>query len=72
MDLALPELDGWATLQQMRADPRTRDLPVVAITAYHSGKVANDALEAGFNAYFSKPLDPSTFVDRLTSIVSAS
>ena len=38
MDLAMPEMDGWETLVELRANPSTAHIPVVAITAYHSGE----------------------------------
>jgi len=69
-DLAMPEKDGWQTLASVRSDAQTAHIPVVAVTAYHSADVAEDALHAGFNGYFPKPVDPITFVQRLYDIVS--
>lgn len=62
LDLALPELNGWETLKAMRANPDTAKIPVMAVTAYHSASVADDAHRAGFDAYFSKPIDISQFL----------
>ncbi len=70
-DLAMPEKDGWQTLVAMRSDSRTAHIPVVAVTAYHSADVAEEALQAGFDGYFPKPVDPTTFVQRLQNIVVA-
>ena len=72
MDLQLPEMDGWQALAAIRADPKTTNLPVVAITAYHSASVAEDAVNAGFNAYFPKPLDLASFVSSLAAIITRS
>ena len=69
MDLAMPEMDGWETLIQMRSDPNTAHIPVVAITAYHSANVAQDAMAAGFDAYFPKPLDDVRFLRAVEDIV---
>lgn len=69
-DLAMPEMDGWQTLTQLRSQPETADLVVVAITAYHSVNVAEDALAAGFDAYFSKPIAAASFVDELSALVN--
>ena len=71
MDLALPEMDGWETLALIRQNPSTAHIPVVAITAYHSVSVAEDAVKAGFNAYFPKPLDTTMLVHRLAQIVKS-
>ncbi len=69
MDLALPEMDGWETLAKIRANPSVAHIPVVAITAYDSVNVAEDALHAGFNGYFAKPLETNVFVQRLAAIL---
>lgn len=70
MDLAMPEMDGWETLMQIRSNPDTAHIPVVAITAFHSANVAQDAMAAGFDAYFPKPPDALSFVDKLTEIIN--
>jgi two-component system cell cycle response regulator DivK len=69
MDLALPGMDGWETLDKIRQNPRTAHIPVVAITAYHSPSVAEDAHHAGFNAYLPKPLDTNAFVQQIAGVI---
>lgn len=69
-DLAMPEMDGWQMLSALRSQPETADLVVVAITAYHSVNVAEDALAAGFNGYFAKPVGAASFVDDLVTLLS--
>lgn len=69
MDLSMPEMDGWQTLMEIRANPDTAHIPVVAVTAYHSTNVAADAVAAGFNAYFPKPLDAATFVESVAGVI---
>jgi len=69
MDLALPEMDGWETLKKIRSNPHTANLSVVAITAYHSVNVEEDAVKAGFNGYFSKPLDTNQVIDNLAEVI---
>jgi CheY-like chemotaxis protein len=68
-DLAMPKMDGWETLAAIRRRPTY--IPVVAVTAYHSVNVAQDALRAGFDAYFPKPIEAASFVRELERIVSA-
>lgn len=55
VDLSMPVLDGWAALAALRADERTRSLPCVAVTAFAAERDRRSALEAGFDAYVSKP-----------------
>jgi CheY-like chemotaxis protein len=70
MDLAMPEMDGWETLVELRSNPHTAHIPVVAMTAYHSDNVAEDAQRVGFDAYFPKPLSPMNFVNSLSSLLA--
>ncbi|MBL8130496.1 MAG: response regulator [Anaerolineae bacterium] len=70
-DLAMPRMDGWETLNAIRANSATRHIPVIAITAYDSPATAQGAMMAGFNAYFAKPLDPRTFVQALSQFIAA-
>src|SRR5215470_429952 len=65
IDLALPGMDGLALMRTMRSNPQTADLPCVAVTAYHSSLVKKQALEAGCNAYMSKPLDDNHLLEEL-------
>jgi CheY-like chemotaxis protein len=69
VDLALPGIDGWTLLAEIKRKPALRNVPCVAITAYHTAEVANEAIEAGFSAYFAKPLDATSFVRELVGIV---
>lgn len=69
MDLALPEMDGWETLAKIRATESLAAIPVVAITAYHSPSVAEDARHAGFNAYLPKPIEITQFIQQLNNII---
>ena len=69
-DLALPGMDGIELINLLRNDPKTAHLPCVATTAYHSSLVKQQALEAGFDAYFPKPLDDTTFIRELERIIA--
>lgn len=68
-DLAMPEMDGWQTLAAIRANPDTQHIPVVAVTAFNSTDVEDEALRVGFDAFFAKPVSPRTFVQQLQKIV---
>jgi len=69
IDLALPGIDGWMVLKAIRQNPTTAHLPCVAVTAFHSADVAVKAIQAGFDAYFPKPLDATSFVRELQRVV---
>lgn len=68
-DLAMPDMDGWELLSALRSQPQTAHIPVVAITTYDSAQVAEKATDAGFDAYFSKPVNPRTFVQELEKLI---
>jgi CheY-like chemotaxis protein len=68
-DLAMPDADGWAILALTREHDPSRRIKVVAITSYHSDKLAEKVYQAGFDTYFPKPIDPHEFIARLEAIV---
>jgi CheY-like chemotaxis protein len=69
VDLTLPGMDGWTFLKTVRKNPATANIPAVAMTAFHSINLARQAIEAGFAAYFPKPLDSTSFVRELAKII---
>jgi CheY-like chemotaxis protein len=69
IDLALPKMDGWGLLNELQNNERYSSITRVAITAYHTPTLANEAIEAGFDAYFAKPIDATSFVRELQGIV---
>lgn len=61
MDLQLPGLDGFAVTRMIKENAATRNIPVVALTAYAMKGDAERAIEAGCNGYITKPIDPDEF-----------
>jgi CheY-like chemotaxis protein len=70
IDLHLPEMDGWQLLETMRSDPALSNISAVAMTAFHSAQVAEAAYQAGFAAFFAKPINAFKFVDDLVNALS--
>ncbi len=68
IDLALPTMNGWALLQAIKSSSIYSRVPCVAVTAFHSAEVAVEAIQAGFVAYFPKPLEATSFVRELQRI----
>jgi CheY-like chemotaxis protein/anti-sigma regulatory factor (Ser/Thr protein kinase) len=56
MDLNLPGMDGYSALKALRTDPRTRTIPVMAVTAQSQPEDLERGRAAGFDAYLTKPL----------------
>jgi two-component system cell cycle response regulator DivK len=67
MDLQLPELDGFTTTRILKQDPTTKDIPVVALTAYAMKGDAERASEAGCDGYITKPIDKQGFLETVAS-----
>ncbi|MCW2811967.1 MAG: response regulator with CheY-like receiver domain and winged-helix DNA-binding domain [Friedmanniella sp.] len=57
MDIQLPGIDGHEALQRIRADPRCRGVPVVAVTAFAMREDIARAEAAGFAGYIAKPIN---------------
>ncbi|MCP4700219.1 MAG: transporter substrate-binding domain-containing protein [Gammaproteobacteria bacterium] len=58
MDIQMPEMDGYETTQHIRANPRYRTLPIVAMTANAMQGGREKCLDAGMNAHVPKPIEP--------------
>ena len=57
MDLSLPVIDGWEATRQIKANPATQPIPVIALTAHAMAGDEQKALEAGCDGYDTKPVD---------------
>ncbi|MCR4339821.1 MAG: response regulator, partial [Gemmatimonadaceae bacterium] len=68
LDLDLPGMDGLALARQLKADPDTRDIHVVAVTCYPEQYPKAAALAAGCDAYLLKPINTRELSDQLTAV----
>lgn len=70
LDINLPGMDGYAALEQLKAHPRTKHIPVLALTA---NAMANDVRrgdQAGFAAYLTKPLNIVLLIDTMNTLLA--
>src|SRR2546427_162631 len=68
-DLQLPVLDGYEVLSEIRKDPARGDTMVIAVTAFSMSGDRAKVTAAGFDGYISKPIDPTTFVQQIESLL---
>jgi CheY-like chemotaxis protein len=69
MDLSLPGMDGWEATRRLKADERTRDIPVVALTGHALAGHGKTALEAGCDAFIIKPCLPEDLAAEIRRIL---
>ncbi|MEO7981117.1 MAG: response regulator [Sporichthyaceae bacterium] len=62
IDVRMPRLDGFDTVERLRADPRTHDLKIAMVTACAQEDDLRRGDEVGVDAYLTKPFDPTTLV----------
>lgn len=68
LDLKLPKLSGIEVLEAIRADERTRTLPVVVLTSSREGPDVKRCYELGVNSYIVKPVDFDAFVKAVAEV----
>jgi CheY-like chemotaxis protein len=71
MDMSLPEIDGWTATRQLRADPRTQSVPIIALTAHAMAGDREKAIGAGCDDYDSKPVEFSRLLAKIEARLSA-
>ncbi|MBI5958703.1 MAG: response regulator [Chloroflexi bacterium] len=71
LDLSMPYMDGWEMHRRLRADPHTRSIVVVALSAHAMMGDKERVLAAGFDGYLSKPVSLLTFVRDLHAAVES-
>ena len=70
MDLMMPRMDGWRAMRVLRADPRTRFIPAVAVTAHQvDGREDARARFAGFDTFCRKPCRPSELLRAIRDVL---
>jgi two-component system cell cycle response regulator DivK len=65
MDLSLPEVDGWEAARRLKADPITRSIPIIALTAHAMSGDREKAMEAGCDDYDSKPVELARLIAKI-------
>jgi CheY-like chemotaxis protein len=68
-DIHLPKLDGFGIVRKLKEDPCTRVLPVIAVTAHAMVGDRDKLLDAGFDGYICKPIEPELFVTQIDAFL---
>lgn len=69
MDLSLPVMDGWEATRRLKADRRTADIPVVALTGHALAGISEGARQAGCDGFVTKPCLPEDLVKEIKKVL---
>jgi len=72
MDMSLPVMDGWEATRQLKSDAGTRGIPVIALTAHAMAGDEEKALQAGCDAYETKPVDLARLLSKMEELLTRS
>ena len=70
-DLQMPDVNGYEVVRELKQDPDLRAIPLLAVTALSMLGDCEDILKAGFDGYFSKPIEPENFVAGIEQFIPA-
>ncbi len=70
LDLMLPDLDGYEVARRLRSAPRTRNIPILIITARAQAADREVAMQAGADGYLTKPVDPRELATKITEMLT--
>jgi two-component system, cell cycle response regulator DivK len=69
MDLTLPIMDGWEATRRLKADGRTRHIPIIMLTGHAVAGQSRDARDAGCDAFLAKPCLPDLLVGKVQELL---
>ena len=70
MDLSLPIMDGWEATATIKANPETKDIPIIVLTAHAMAGDREKALEAGADEYDTKPIEFKRLLGKIKDFIS--
>jgi len=69
LDIMMPKLDGYETCKMLKADPKTKDIPVILLSAKGRNVDQKVGFEVGADDYITKPFSPRKLVERINTIL---
>lgn len=70
MDLSLPIIDGWEATRRLKAEPLTRNIPVIALSAHAMAGDRDKAIAAGCDDYDTKPVELPRLLDKIAALLA--
>ena len=69
MDMSLPGIDGWGATRRLKASPRTRKIPIIALTAHAMTDDRDKALAAGCDDFDTKPVELPRLLSKMQALL---
>ena len=69
LDMSLPIMDGWTAAGHLKANPATKDIPIIALTAHAMAEDKEKALAAGCDDYDTKPVEFKRLLGKITELL---
>ncbi len=69
MDIDLPDIDGWEATRRLKSDPRTREIPVIALTAHVMVSDRERSLAVGCDDFETKPIEIVRLLEKMTRML---
>lgn len=70
MDVSIPGIDGWEATRRLKANPATRAIPIIALTAHALAEDRLRAADAGCDGYLAKPIEPRDVAEEVARILA--
>ena len=71
MDASMPVLDGWQATRELKADPATKHIPILALTAHAFDDARREARTVGCDGFVTKPCLPDDLVSRIRAVLAS-
>jgi CheY-like chemotaxis protein len=71
MDLGLPDVDGWECTRRLKANPATREIPIIALSAHAMARDRQKALEVGCDDFDTKPIDLAGLLQKMERLFAS-
>lgn len=69
LDIILPIMDGWTVCKQLKADPKTKAIPIIVISAIEKRALTEKSTDAGADDYILKPLNAKDLLAKIAALI---